>query len=116
MLPVSRSVVRGARFLGRGLASLFNPFEFVIRTLSLIEKSKGAVYLLGARKRTLEAAEENLRGSFHGIRVVGRYFGFYSKKIEASIVTAIKKSAPHLLLVARAWRAGRSGSCGTGRN
>jgi len=99
VLPVSRSLVRGARFLGAGSLSLFNPFEFIIRTLSLVEKSKGAVYLLGAHKHTLEAAEENLRGSFHGIRVVGRYFGFYPKGIEASIVTAIKKSAPHLLLV-----------------
>ena len=99
VLPVSRAVVRGARFLRAGEPSLFNQFEFVIRTLSLIEKAKGAVYLLGARKRTLEVAEANLLGSFHGIRVVGRYFGFYPNGIEASIVTAIKKSSPHLLMV-----------------
>jgi N-acetylglucosaminyldiphosphoundecaprenol N-acetyl-beta-D-mannosaminyltransferase len=99
VLPVSRALVRGARFLGAGTLSLYNEFEFVIRTLSVVEKAQGAVYLLGARKGTLEAAEENLRGSFHGIRVVGRYFGFFQKGFEASIVTAIKKSAPHLLLV-----------------
>lgn len=99
VLPVSRALVGGARFLGTGTLSLFNEFEFVIRTLSAVEKAKGSVYLLGARKGTLEAAEENLRGSFHGIRVVGRYFGFFQKGVEASVVTAIKKSAPHLLLV-----------------
>ena len=98
VLPVSRALVRGARFLGAGEPSLFNRFEFVIRILSLVEKAKGSVYLLGARKRTIEIAEENLRGSFHGIRVVGRYFGFFPKTIEASIVMAIKKSSPHLLL------------------
>ena len=99
VLPVSRALVRGARFLGAGEPSLFSTFDFVIRTLSLVEKTKGSVYLLGARKRTIEIAEENLRGSFHGIRVVGRYFGLFPKTIEASIVTAIKKSSPHLLLV-----------------
>jgi N-acetylglucosaminyldiphosphoundecaprenol N-acetyl-beta-D-mannosaminyltransferase len=99
VLPVSRAIVGGARFLRAGEPSLFNQFEFVIRTLSLIEKSKGAVYLLGSRKGTLEVAEQNLLGSFHGIRVVGRYFGFYPRSIEASIVMAIKKSSPHLLLV-----------------
>ncbi len=107
VLPVSRALVRGARFLGAGALSLYNEFESVIRILTVVEKAQGAVYLLGARKGTLEAAEDNLRGSFHGIRVVGRYFGFYQKGIEASIVTAIKKSAPHLLLVG-------SGVAGTG--
>jgi N-acetylglucosaminyldiphosphoundecaprenol N-acetyl-beta-D-mannosaminyltransferase len=99
VLPVSRAVVWGARFLRAGEPSLFNQFEFVIRTLSLVEKVKGTVYILGGRKGTLETAEENLRGSFHGIRVVGRYFGYYPRGIEASIVMAIKKSSPHLLLV-----------------
>ena len=99
VLPVSRALVWGGRFLGAGEPSLFNRFEFVIRALSLVEKAKGSVYLLGARKRTIEIAEENLRGSFHDIRVVGRYYGFFPKTIEASIVTAIKKSSPHLLLV-----------------
>lgn len=99
VLPVSRALVWGARFLGAGEPSLFNRFAFLIRVLSLVEKAKGSVYLLGARKRTIEVAEENLRGSFHDIRVVGRYYGFFPKTIEASIVTAIKKSSPHLLVV-----------------
>jgi N-acetylglucosaminyldiphosphoundecaprenol N-acetyl-beta-D-mannosaminyltransferase len=99
VVPISRALAWGARFLGAGEPSLFNMFEFVIRALSLVEKTKGSVYLLGARKRTIEIAEENLRGSFHDIRVVGRYYGFFPKAIEASIVTAIKKSSPHLLLV-----------------
>jgi N-acetylglucosaminyldiphosphoundecaprenol N-acetyl-beta-D-mannosaminyltransferase len=99
VLPVSRAVVRGAGFLGAGALSLFNPFEFVIRVLSLMEKAKGSVYLLGSPKRVLEVAEKNLLGSFHGIRVVGRFYGFYPRNVEPDIVTAIKKSSPSLLLV-----------------
>jgi N-acetylglucosaminyldiphosphoundecaprenol N-acetyl-beta-D-mannosaminyltransferase len=57
------------------------------------------VYLLGARKRVLEVAEVNLRGSFHGIRVVGRFYGFFPRHVEGDIVTAIKKSSPSMVLV-----------------
>ncbi|MGA2611892.1 MAG: WecB/TagA/CpsF family glycosyltransferase [Spirochaetia bacterium] len=99
VLPTSLAVVQGARFLGTGRLSLFNPFEFIIRILSVVEKCKGSVYLLGTRKSLLEIAEVNLLGSFHGIRVVGRFYGFFSRTFEGDIVTAIKKSSPSLLLV-----------------
>jgi N-acetylglucosaminyldiphosphoundecaprenol N-acetyl-beta-D-mannosaminyltransferase len=99
VVPTSLSVVQGAGFLGSGKLSLFNPFEFIIRILSVIEKCKGSVYLLGTRKSLLETAEVNLLGSFHGIRVVGRFYGFFPRTMEADIVTAIKKSSPSLLLV-----------------
>ncbi len=99
VLPVSLPIVNGARFLRAGSPSLFNTFEHTIRILSAIEKVKGSVYLLGARKRVLEVAEENLRGSFHGIRVVGRFYGFFPRHVEGDIVTAIKKSSPSMVLV-----------------
>jgi N-acetylglucosaminyldiphosphoundecaprenol N-acetyl-beta-D-mannosaminyltransferase len=99
VLPVSLPIVRGARFLHAGSPSLFNTFEQTIRILSVVEKVKGSVYLLGARKRVLEVAEENLKGSFHGIRVVGRFYGFYPRGVEGNIVTAIKKSSPSMVLV-----------------
>lgn len=99
VLPVSLPLVRGARFLGTSPLSLFNVFEHIIRILSVIEKAKGSVYMLGSRKKVLEVAEDNLLGSFHGIRVVGRYYGFFPKQVEGDIVTAIKKSSPSLLLV-----------------
>jgi len=99
ILPVSLPIVQGARFLGTGSPSLINRFDHTIRILSVIEKAKGSVYLLGARKPVLEVAEENLKGSFHGIRVVGRFFGFFPRAVEGDIVTAIKKSAPSMVLV-----------------
>jgi len=99
VLPTSLAIVQGARFLGVGSPSLINTFEHTIRILSVIEKVKGSVYLLGARKAVLEVAEENLKGSFHGIRVVGRFYGFFPKSVEGDIVTAIKKSAPSMVLV-----------------
>ena len=99
ILPVSLPIVQGASFLKAGSLSLFNTFEHTIRILSVIEKAKGSVYLLGARKAILEVAEENLRGSFHGIRVVGRFYGYFARTVEPDIVTAIKKSSPSMVLV-----------------
>ena len=99
VLPTSLPIVTGAHFLRAGTLSLINPFAHTIRILSVIEKLRGSVYLLGARKAVLEVAEENLKGSFHGIRVVGRFFGFFPKTVEGDIVTAIKKSAPSMVLV-----------------
>jgi N-acetylglucosaminyldiphosphoundecaprenol N-acetyl-beta-D-mannosaminyltransferase len=99
ILPVSLPIVNGARFLGAGQLSLFNAFEHTIRILAVIEKAKGSVYLLGSSKEVLEVAEENLRGSFHGVRVVGRFYGFFPKHVEGDIVTAIKKSSPSMVLV-----------------
>jgi N-acetylglucosaminyldiphosphoundecaprenol N-acetyl-beta-D-mannosaminyltransferase len=101
VLPVSVGIVSGARFLDAGRLSLFSPYQFVIQVLSLIERIKGTVYLLGSRKETLEVAEENVRGSFHGVRVVGRFYGYFPKSIENNIVTAIKKSSPNLLLAGK---------------
>jgi len=98
VLPASRGVLRGARFLKAGSPSLFDTFDLVIRLLSLVERLKGSVYLLGGTKAVIETAETNLRGSFHGIRVVGRYNGTFPRSMETDIVTAIKKSAPSLLL------------------
>jgi len=98
VLPTSLPIVTGAHFLRAGTLSLINPFAHTIRILSVIEKLRGSVYLLGARKAVLEVAEENLKGSFHGIRVVGRFFGFFPKTVEGDIVTAIKKSAPSMVL------------------
>jgi len=99
VLPVSLPIVRGARFLGFPGMSLFNTFEGIIRVLTVVEKVKGSVYMLGGRKDVLEMAEENLKGSFHGIRVVGRFYGSFPRHAETDIVTAIKKSSASIVLV-----------------
>lgn len=99
VLPVSLPIVQGARFLRAGTPTLFSVFGETIRILSVVEKAKGSVYLFGGRKEVLETAEENLRGSFHGIRVVGRFYGFFPGNVESDIVTAIKKSSPSMILV-----------------
>ena len=99
VLPVSRGIVRGARFQKKAELSRFEPFDFVIRLLTLAEESGRSVYLLGGRKADLLQAESNLRTSFPTLRIIGRYAGHFRKQEGKSIVMAIRKSAPGFLLV-----------------
>ena len=99
VLPISGGIVRAARFLGCGNLKRFVPFEFIIRSLALAERWNRSVYLLGAAKPDLEKAERNLRASFPGLPITGRFAGYYSRQMEPNIVLAIKKASPSFLLV-----------------
>jgi N-acetylglucosaminyldiphosphoundecaprenol N-acetyl-beta-D-mannosaminyltransferase len=101
VLPVSKSIIRGARFQKKRSLHRYNPFEFVIRLLTLAERLDQSIYLLGSKKEDLEQAEKNLKVSFPDLKVVGRYSGFFDKKMEKNIVLAIRKASPGFLLVGR---------------
>ncbi|TFG62975.1 MAG: WecB/TagA/CpsF family glycosyltransferase [Spirochaetales bacterium] len=98
VLPVSGSIVRGAKFLRRGALNRFMPFDFTIKLLGILEKYKHTLYLLGHKKELLVKAETNLRASFPDIRLVGRFNGYFPKQNQKDILTAVKKASPSLLL------------------
>lgn len=99
VLPVSQSIVRGARFLRKQEPVRYMPFEFVIKLLGALERKSKSVYLLGASRSRLQKAERNVKNTFPGLRVVGRYAGRYPKTAEPSIIEAVRKATPTLLLV-----------------
>ncbi len=99
ILPISKGLITGASFLKIGHLSRFRPFEFLIRTLSLLEQLNKTVYLIGAKKEDVEQSERNLRASFPSLRIVGRFSGYFSKEQEKNIILVIKKSSPTLLIV-----------------
>lgn len=99
IIPVSPAIVRGARFLGRTVPPRYEPFNFVIRLLGILEKKRASLYLFGLGKRHLLHVEQNLRETFPGLRLVGRYPGHYPRGVERDIITAIKKASPSMLLV-----------------
>ncbi len=99
VLPISPSLARGARFLGKGNLTIYSPFTLIIRLLSLAERLNRTVYLVGGRKEELEKAERNLRDSFRNLRLVGRHSGFYRRSMERNVLLAIKKATPAFLLV-----------------
>ncbi|MBI9103275.1 MAG: WecB/TagA/CpsF family glycosyltransferase [Spirochaetales bacterium] len=98
VLPVSKTLVRGSRFLKKGTLVRYMPFEFVIRLMGVLEQIGGTVYLLGLKNRELNISSGNLRDSFPGLRIVGRHAGFFDQEREKDIVMAIQKATPTLLL------------------
>lgn len=98
VLPVTKGILRGARFLLRREPFRYSPFDFVIKTLNVLEQKQASLYLLGLKRNDLMRVEHNIRETFPGIRLVGRYAGYYHPSVEADIVTAIKKASPSLLL------------------
>lgn len=99
VLPVSKSIAFAARFLCRKRPPRHMPFDFMIRLLGALEDKRRSIYLLGGRPGALRTIEQNLRQTFPGLRIVGRYTGFYGKAVEADILTAIRKSEPNLVLI-----------------
>ena len=99
VLPISLSIVHGARFLRKPEPVRYMPFDFAVRLLGALERRGRSVYLLGSSRTVIQKAEANIKTTFPGLRVVGRYSGRYPKQVEPSIIEAVRKATPSLLLV-----------------
>jgi len=119
VIPISKSIVRGIRFLTGKQAIRYMPFDFVINLLTMLEGHEYSSYLLGSKKRILLKIEKNLRETFPSLRIVGRYPAFRRHE-EPDIIEAIRKASPSLLLVGKGvrggerWIARHSGQLGKG--
>lgn len=107
VIPVSKSILRGASFLGLSVPVRYNPFSAIISILDTIDKHHRSLYMFGSRKDCLMTAERNVRETFSNIQIVGRYVGYYPKSAEKNIIQAIHKAAPSLLLVSDGIRGGQ---------
>jgi len=101
VIPISKSIVGGIRFLTGKTVHRLMPFEFFIKTLTALEERGKSVYLLGAHLKSLKTTERNLKHTFPRLRIVGRCSGDFKKTDEPTILTAIRKAGPSLLLVAK---------------
>lgn len=99
ILPVSKSILRGAKFLKQPIPERYNPFDAVIQVLSILDSHFKSLYLLGSSKKTLQKAEHNIHDTFKTLKIVGRYVGYYPKQMEDDIVAAIFKAQPSLVLI-----------------
>jgi N-acetylglucosaminyldiphosphoundecaprenol N-acetyl-beta-D-mannosaminyltransferase len=82
------------------------PFNFVVSLLSILERREYTAYLLGSKIKILKKTEKNIRQTFPQLRIVGRFVGSFRKQEEPGILEAIRKAAPHLVLVGKGIRGG----------
>ena len=94
IIPISKSILKGAKFLKKDIPVRYNPFEAVIRILSILDSHYKTLYLFGSSKKTINKAEKNIKDTFRNLRVIGRYGGYYPKSVEDDIVEAIYKAQP----------------------
>jgi len=106
VIPISKSIVMGARFLLKKQPVRYMPFDFVIRCLSALEEHEFSCYLLGSKKHTLSRIERNIVDTFPGLRIVGRFPSAFKRREEPSVIEVIRKSSPSLLLVGKGVRGG----------
>ncbi len=99
-LPVSKSIVRGIKFLHRETAVRRQPFSVIIDFLNVINARYKSLYLLGGRQESLLIAERNVKSTFSGIKLVGRCKGYYNRMLEPQIISAIVKAEPSIIIVA----------------
>jgi N-acetylglucosaminyldiphosphoundecaprenol N-acetyl-beta-D-mannosaminyltransferase len=106
VIPISRCLVRGAKFLTGQAPERYMPFNFIINLLTILERREKTVYLLGGKVQVLGKAEKHIRETFPKLRVVGRFPGAFKKQNEEGLIQTIRKTAPQLLLVNNGVRGG----------
>jgi N-acetylglucosaminyldiphosphoundecaprenol N-acetyl-beta-D-mannosaminyltransferase len=99
ILPISKSLVGGARFLTGKPPIRYMPFDFIISLLTILENRELSVYLLGSKARVLKKTEKKIHQTFPKLRIVGRFVGNFRRQDEGAILEAIRKASPSLLLV-----------------
>ncbi len=99
ILPISKSILSGAKFLKQDVPHRWNPFTTLIDIMSFLESRYKSVYFLGGRKKMLLDAEYNVHMTFKTLQVVGRYVGYYPKNEDDAVISAIHKASPSLVVL-----------------
>lgn len=69
------------------------------KTMKLLAACSGSVFLLGGKPGVAEAAAENLKSRFPGLRILGVHDGFFPEEEADGIVREIAAASPDLLCV-----------------
>jgi len=101
VVPISRSIVRTARFLRRPEPVRYEPFDFIVRLLGILERWGKSAFLFGARPKSAAKAAKNIKATFPGLKLVGGHSSRCPKAFYPKVVEAIRKAAPTLLLVGK---------------
>ena len=99
VIPISGGIKFGLKFFKVKLDTVYNFFSFIIRLVTYLTDYNKNIYLLGGTERSIVRAEKNIKGSFPGIRLMGRFHVKYRKEFEGNLITAIQKTSPAMTIV-----------------
>ena len=99
-------VLPTSKFLKLPVPERYNPFTTIISLMTFLETRYKSLYLLGGHKGSLMDSEKNIRSTYPGLQIVGRYVGYFPKSVEKDVVSAIYKANPSLVLVSEGIKKG----------
>lgn len=99
VIPISNGIKFGLNFFKKKVDKVYNYFNFTIRLIAHFTEFKKNIYLLGGNEKTIIRAEKNVKSSFPGIRLMGRYHIKYKKDFENDLITAMRKTSSSLVIV-----------------
>ena len=88
-----------ARVLGSPLKERIPTLSFIMDLVRISEIKEYTIFLVGGKPEIAERAFFNIKKSFPKIRIVGRHGGYFSHEREKSVIEAIRKSEPNIILV-----------------
>ncbi len=98
VLPVSNMILAMAGFLGHPRPHRYYPFDSIIRILTWLESMDGSLFLLGGSGQQIASVEQRVRQTYPHVRLLGKYAGAFPRHMDASVVLAVQKANPHVLL------------------
>jgi len=101
VIPISLSIIKTARFLKRPVPYRYEPFDFIVRVLAVLERWGKSAYMFGGKPKGLAKASKNIKTTFPGLRLVGSHSSRMNKSFHPKIVEAIRKASPTLLLAGK---------------
>ena len=99
VIPTAKSLVSGAVALGQPKPERYEPFNFIISVMGVLENHLKTVYVFGGKNKSLQRAEKHIRLTFPSLRLVGRVPGHYARGMEKDIKTAMSKAQSSLVIV-----------------
>jgi len=106
VIPISKSIISGAKFLTGKKPVRYMPFNFFVSLLTILERREYPLYLLGGKIRVLKKAEKNIHSTFPRLNIIGRCPAGIKKQDEPVVIEAIRKTSPSLLLAGKGIRGG----------
>jgi len=106
VIPISRALTRGGRFLTGKTPVRYMPFEFIVHLLTTMEAREETLLLLGGSPHVLRVCEKKIRSTFPRLRIVGRFPAGFRHNEEPVLLEAIRKASPSLLLAGSGLRDG----------
>lgn len=93
-------VVLGARLFGERLPGRMTGADFMPDFCDKFEKSGLSIFLLGGREGVAAKAAQKLKQRCPGLKVAGTHHGYFDHERSSSVIEAINRANPHILLVA----------------